>query len=69
VKESSPALYYVCEFNPFTHAVELIRFALYLQINWLSLAVVAGCTAAFMLGAVMAYDPSRGLLARRGEGA
>jgi len=69
VKESSPVLYYICEFNPFTHAVELIRFALYLQINWVSLAVVAGCTAAFMLGAVMAYDPSRGLLARRGDGA
>src|SRR5437899_6838085 len=55
IKESSPALYYLCQFNPFTHAVELIRFALYLQVNWLSLAVVAGCTAAFMLGAVMAY--------------
>jgi ABC-2 type transport system permease protein len=68
IKESSPLLYYVCEFNPFTHAVELIRFALYSQINWLSLAVVAGCTAAFMLGAIMAYDPARGLLARRGEG-
>jgi ABC-2 type transport system permease protein len=68
VKESSPALYYVCEFNPFTHAVELVRFALYGQVNWLSLAVVAGCTAAFMVGAVMAYNPSRGLLARRGEG-
>ena len=68
IKESSPALYYLCQFNPFTHAVELIRFALYLQVNWLSLAVVAGCTAAFMLGAVMAYDPARGLLARRGEG-
>jgi ABC-2 type transport system permease protein len=68
VKESSPPLYYVCEFNPFTHAVELIRFALYGRINWLSLAVVAGCTAVFMVGAVMAYDPSRGLLARRGEG-
>jgi ABC-2 type transport system permease protein len=69
IKESNPALYYLCQFNPFTHAVELIRFALYLQINWLSLAVVVGCTAAFMLGAVMAYDPARGLLARRGEGA
>jgi len=68
VKESSPILYYVCQLNPFTHAVELIRFALYLQINWVSLAVVVGCTAAFMVGAVMAYNPSRGLLARRGEG-
>jgi len=68
VRESSPALYYVCEFNPFTHAVELIRYALYGQVNWLSLAVVAGCTAVFMVGAVIAYNPSRGLLARRGEG-
>ena len=63
----SPALYYICQFNPFTHAVELIRFALYGQINWISLAVVCGCTAVFMVGAIFAYDPSRGLLARRGE--
>jgi ABC-2 type transport system permease protein len=67
VREGSPLLYYVCELNPFTHAVELIRFALYLQINWLSLAVVCSCTIVFMVGAIMAYDPSRGFLARRGE--
>jgi ABC-2 type transport system permease protein len=67
VKESSPPLYYVCELNPFTHAVELIRFALYGRINWVSLAVVAGCTVVFMVGAITAYNPSRGLLARRGE--
>src|SRR5512136_2867878 len=34
VRESSPFLYYVCQANPFTHAVELIRFSLYAQINW-----------------------------------
>jgi ABC-2 type transport system permease protein len=67
VREGSPALYYICQFNPFTHAVELVRFALYGQINWISLAVVCGCTALFMVGAIFAYDPSRGLLARRGE--
>jgi len=67
VREASPLLYYVCEFNPFTHAVELVRFALYCQINWLSLAVVGGCTVLFMIGAILAYDPSRGFLARRGE--
>jgi ABC-2 type transport system permease protein len=66
VRESSPFLYYVCELNPFTHAVELIRFALYGQLNVLSLAVVCGCTAAFMVGAILAYDPSVGFLARRG---
>ena len=65
VQEASPMLYYVCQFNPFTHAVELIRFALYGQVNWISLAVVGGCTAIFMIGAVLAYDPSRGI-ARRG---
>ncbi len=65
VQEGSPMLYYVCQFNPFTHAVELIRFALYGKMNWISLAVVGGCTAAFMIGAIFAYDPSRGL-ARRG---
>jgi ABC-2 type transport system permease protein len=68
VRESSPLLYYVCQFNPFTHAVELIRFALYGQISWLALAVVCGCTAAFMIGAILAYDPSRGFIARRGGG-
>ena len=42
VQEGSPWLYYVCQLNPFTHAVELIRFAFYGQINWISLAVVGG---------------------------
>jgi ABC-2 type transport system permease protein len=67
VQEASPLLYYICQMNPFTHAVELIRFALYVQINWLALAVVCGCTVLFMIGAILAYDPSRGFLARRGE--
>jgi len=69
VRESSPLLYYVCEFNPFTHATELIRFALYGQMSLIPLAVVVGCAAVFLSGAVIAYDPARGFLARRrGEG-
>jgi ABC-2 type transport system permease protein len=67
VQESSPVLYYICQINPFTHAVELIRFALYGKLNGLSLAVVSACTALFMIGAILAYDPSRGFVARRGE--
>src|SRR6202165_4461181 len=66
VREGSPMLYYVCQFNPFTHAVELVRFALYAQVNWVSLAVVCGCALAFMFAAILAYDPARGLLSRRG---
>jgi ABC-2 type transport system permease protein len=65
VQEGSPMLFYLCLSNPFTHAVELIRFALYGQVNWVSLAAVGGCAAIFMLGAALAYDPSRGL-SRRG---
>jgi len=67
VKESSPWLASVCELNPFTHAVELIRFAFYEQINFLALAVVLGATTAFLSLAIMAYDPSRGMLPRREE--
>src|SRR6476660_10317500 len=51
VLEGSPVLYYVCQFHPFTHAVELVRFALYGKLNPVSLAVVTGCAAVFMIGA------------------
>lgn len=66
VQQSSLLLYDICRFNPFTHAVELIRFALYGQVEWTSLAVVAGFAAASLIAAVIAYDPSAGLTARRG---
>jgi ABC-2 type transport system permease protein len=66
MKEASPLLYQICQFNPFTYSVELIRFALYLEVNWLSLAVVVGCTITFLALAVFAYNPSKGLIARRG---
>ena len=67
VREGSPMVYYLCQVNPFTHAVELIRFALYQQVNWTSLAVLLAYTVVFMVGAIVAYDPSRGFLTRRAE--
>lgn len=66
VKESSPWLYYACAINPFTHAVELIRFAFYQKIEWTALAAVAGYTSVFLVAAILAYDPARGMLMRRG---
>ena len=66
--ESSTLLHDICAVNPFTHAVELIRFALYGQINLMSLGVVTGCLAGFFAGAVFMYDPSKGLWARRKGG-
>ncbi|MBV8615662.1 MAG: ABC transporter permease [Acetobacteraceae bacterium] len=66
VQEGSPALATICALNPFTYAVELIRFAFWMQVDWLSLAVVAGCAAVFLCGAVIAYDPERGAFVRGG---
>lgn len=66
IRDSSVELYWICQFNPFTHAVELIRFALYTKFNLLSLLVVIGCTVVFLAAAVIGYDPLRGLLSRKG---
>ena len=65
VQQSSPLLYDVCRLNPFTYAVELDRFSLYATLEPLSLAVVVGCTIAFTAAAIVAYDPARGVMARR----
>ncbi len=64
--ESSPLLRDICAVNPFTHAVELIRFALYLEWNpWALLwTVVAGVI--FMALALWGYDPARGMIKRKG---
>jgi ABC-2 type transport system permease protein len=66
MQEVSPMLHQICAANPFTHAVELVRFALYAEINPMALLVVAGCTVAFLWAAIYAYNPSKGLIARRG---
>jgi len=68
MSESSVLLHDICALNPFTYAVELIRFALYGQLNLLALAVVVGVTIAFLGAAIFAYDPSKGLIAKRRGG-
>ncbi len=69
VQEKSPWLATICWLNPFTYAVELVRFAFYQQVDLLSLAVVSGCMIVFLAGAILAYDPARGMLIRRGGAA
>jgi len=65
LKESGATwVYYLASFNPFTHAVEMIRFALYGQLNLLSSLVVLGSLILFFLLAVWGYDPQRGLIQR-----
>ena len=65
LEDASPALAAAAQLNPFTHAVELIRFSLYLRLEPLALAVTAGSLAIFFTAAVVAYDPGRGLWSRR----
>lgn len=63
--EASPRLRDLCALNPFTHAVELIRFALYSKLNVTALAVTLAAFIVFGLVALWGYDPARGLTARR----
>lgn len=68
VKEASLTLFYICWANPFTHAVELVRFALYEKFDPLSAAMVVLALVVFMALAIYGYDPGRGLIVRRAGG-
>ncbi len=62
MREASEWLYWICAVNPFTHAVELIRFALYTEPNLEALSVTAGTTIVLTLAAIAGFDPGRGIL-------
>ncbi|HIQ52095.1 MAG TPA: multidrug ABC transporter permease [Pseudomonas pachastrellae] len=59
MRESSEWLYWLCALNPFTHAVELVRFALYQQFNLTALLVCLGLWLVFSLAAVLTFNPQR----------
>lgn len=61
-------VYQIARFNPFTHAVEWVRFALYGKDPGEAPYVVLGCLAVFFVLACWGYDPQRGFgqLAKRG---
>jgi ABC-2 type transport system permease protein len=68
IKDLSYTFYQMCIYNPFTYAVELIRFALHGQF-YLEGALVVGATSLIALFlAIYAYDPSRGLKAKGKRG-
>lgn len=64
--ESSPVLRDLCAVNPFTQAVELIRFSLYFEWNGAALGWTVLAFAVFMTAALRGYDPARGMMRRRG---
>ncbi len=68
MRESSVLLWQIASLNPFTHAVELIRFALYGQLEPTALLVTVGFTAACLAVAIFGYNPARGFMARKRAG-
>ncbi len=57
-------IHLLASYNPFTHAVEAIRVALYGQVHALSLVVTVVCTLVFFCIALWGYDPQRGMVRR-----
>lgn len=60
MQEASELLYWLCQANPFTYGVELIRFSLYGRWHPEAALILAGCTLAFLLAAILAFRPERG---------
>lgn len=63
-ESGAETIYWIASWNPFSHAVELIRFALYGQFTLLSFVIVVASLLVFFVLAVLGYDPQRGLVRR-----
>jgi ABC-2 type transport system permease protein len=61
MREASELIHTLCVLNPFTHAVELIRFALYGQFNAGAFWITAGTTVVLTVAAILGFDPGRGM--------
>jgi ABC-2 type transport system permease protein len=61
-------VFQIARFNPFTYAVEWMRFAMYDKDPGVAPYVVIGCALAFFALAAWGYDPQRGMgnLAKKG---
>ena len=66
LQESSVLLYRLAQYNPFSQAVEAIRFALYGQVNQYALVYTLVSFLVFMMVAIVGYNPSKGLMVRKG---
>ena len=65
IEEGSRFLYFAALLNPFSHAVELIRFTVYGAVHAEAVVWVAVTLAVCFTAAVMGYDSKRGLIRRR----
>ena len=60
MQEASLWLYWLCQYNPFTSCVELLRFALYGQMNFSALTTVIIATSIASFFALMSFKPLDG---------
>ncbi len=68
MRESSDLIYRICAANPFTHAVETLRFALYGQLNLEMLGLTVLFLMIFVAAAIHGYNPARAMMSRRPVG-
>jgi len=66
MQETNDILYRAAQINPFSHAVTMLRFALYEQFDLTSGIVLVGVFAVVSGLSIIAYDPARGMTARKG---
>ncbi len=67
LQESSPLLATLARYNPFSQAVELIRFALYGRFEPYAFGYTLITMLVFLALAIWGYNPSKGLMTRRGR--
>ncbi len=59
MQESSEWLYWICTVNPFTYAVELVRYALYAELQTEAMLITMIATVVFSLLAVTGFNPKK----------
>lgn len=64
MKEASLWLFWICNFNPFSYCVELLRFAFYQQLNMEAFSVVFVATLVVSGVAIYSFEPKQ--VSRRG---
>ena len=67
LQESSAWLYKLAEYNPFSQAIEFLRFAMYAQFNQQGFIYTAVAFALFFILAIIGYNPSKGMMKRKGR--
>lgn len=66
IKESSELLHTLAQYNPFSQAVEFIRFALYGQFNEYAFYYSFTVLLVFLILSILGYSPSKGMMKRKG---